>query len=222
MAELHDLTAAYALDALDPSEEREYESHLATCERCRDELASLREATASLAYAVPAPAPPRALRERILAQARSERANVIQLRPRRRLAYALGAVAAAAACLAIGLGVWAASLNDRLNRQQSVVAIMAAGSRVPLQGTDGRLFVTHDGDAVVVVSRLDRAPKGKTYELWVIQGGDAKPAGLFEGGGREVVRLTRPVPKGATVAGTVEDDGGVDAPTTKPFFSAQA
>ena len=41
---LHDLTAAYALDALDPEDAREYEAHLARCERCRGELASLSEA----------------------------------------------------------------------------------------------------------------------------------------------------------------------------------
>src|SRR5207253_6326006 len=40
---LHDLTAAYALDALDEPERREYEAHLARCEQCRDELASLSE-----------------------------------------------------------------------------------------------------------------------------------------------------------------------------------
>ena len=38
---LHDLTAAYALDALDDEDARAYEEHLAHCERCRDELASL-------------------------------------------------------------------------------------------------------------------------------------------------------------------------------------
>ena len=41
---LHDLTAAYALDALDADDARAYEAHLAHCDRCRDELASLSEA----------------------------------------------------------------------------------------------------------------------------------------------------------------------------------
>jgi hypothetical protein len=36
------------------------------------------------------------------------------------------------------------------------------------------------------------------------------------------VRLARPVPPQATVAATVEADGGVDTPTTKPVFSARA
>jgi anti-sigma factor RsiW len=93
---VHDLTPAYALDALDERERAEYEAHLATCESCRAELASLQESASSLAYSVPAPAPRPQLRERILEQARSERSNVVALRPRR-INYALGAVAAVAA-----------------------------------------------------------------------------------------------------------------------------
>ena len=45
---VHDLTAAYALDALAPDAARGYEEHLAGCERCREELASLQAALAKL------------------------------------------------------------------------------------------------------------------------------------------------------------------------------
>ena len=38
---MHDLTAAYALDALDPTAARQYEEHLATCEVCGEQLAEL-------------------------------------------------------------------------------------------------------------------------------------------------------------------------------------
>jgi hypothetical protein len=36
-----------------------------------------------------------------------------------------------------------------------------------------------------------------------------------------VVPVEKPVPPGAVVAVTVEQDGGVDAPTTDPFAVAQ-
>ena len=39
----HANVASYALDVLDKREEREFEEHLASCERCREELAGLRE-----------------------------------------------------------------------------------------------------------------------------------------------------------------------------------
>jgi anti-sigma factor RsiW len=99
MDDVHSFVAPYALDALDAQEESDFEQHLALCERCREELAALREAAGALAYAPDAPAPPAALRERILAQARAERPNVVPLRPRRRLAWPLAT--AAAACAAV-------------------------------------------------------------------------------------------------------------------------
>ncbi len=46
---LHDLTAAYSLDALDFDEARDYEAHLARCERCRLLQVSPRPGPAELA-----------------------------------------------------------------------------------------------------------------------------------------------------------------------------
>ena len=102
--DLHDLTAAYALDALDADETLAYEAHLAQCERCREELASFSESATSLAWAVDAPAPPVALRDRILVAAAAERVNVVPLPVRRPwLVRGASAVAAVAACAAVGL-----------------------------------------------------------------------------------------------------------------------
>lgn len=222
--EVHALTAAYALDALDEVEEREYEEHLRGCQRCRDELAAFTETATSLAYAVDAPAPPPALRDRILESARAERAVVVPFRPRRTLNYALGAVAAAAAVVAIGVGIWGASLSDRVDRLESTNDILGdPNARVAqLSGADGRVVVSEAGDAVLVVSGLRRAPSGQDYEIWVIQGQEPRPAGLFEASeGKDVVRLDERVPRGAVVAVTLEKDGGVRKPTRAPLLSAR-
>src|SRR5437870_12166280 len=105
--EPHDLVAAYALDALDEGDRERFERHLDGCSDCTEQLALLREPVTALAYAADGPAPPAALRERILDGARAEpRAPVIPLRRRSWALPAVGAVAAAAACLAIGLGIW--------------------------------------------------------------------------------------------------------------------
>jgi anti-sigma-K factor RskA len=74
-----------------------------------------------------------------------------------------------------------------------------------------------------VLRDLERAPEGKTYEVWVIEGSEApQPAGLFEGGGdTSVVKVGRPVPDGAVVAVTVEQAGGAGQPTTDPFVVAE-
>jgi anti-sigma-K factor RskA len=224
---LHDLTAAYALDALDTEDTRAYEAHLARCDRCRDELASLSEAASALAYATDTPAPPPELRARILQQARRERPNVVPLRPR--WVIPVAAAAAVAACAAIGLGIWAASLSSKLDRrdaalarQQRVAAILAQPDARTIAFARGTLVVTRSGDAALVVRKLKRAPAGRTYEAWVSAGGAPQPAGLFGGGNDAALLLTRPVRAGASVLVTEEKAGGVDAPTQKPFLSVQS
>ena len=226
---LHDLTAAYALDALDAEDARAYETHLAHCERCRDELASLSEAAGALAYATDAPAPPPELRARILQQARSERENVVPLRPR--WVAPIAAAAAVAACLAIGLGIWSASLSNKLDRrtealtaQQRINAVLTDpnANRTPFAGNAGNLVVSRSGDAVLVMNDLAKAQAGRTYEAWVASGGPPEPAGTFPGGGDvNVVLLARRVPPDATVMLTLERAGGTDAPTSDPLMSVE-
>src|ERR1700752_1180456 len=108
-ADPHANVAPYALDALDADEEREFEEHLASCERCREELASLREATAALAYGAEGPTPPPELKQRILAEAKAERPNVVSFPQRRSWTAPLAAAAAIAAAVVIGVGVYAAT-----------------------------------------------------------------------------------------------------------------
>ena len=226
---LHDLTAAYALDALDADDTRAYETHLAHCERCREELASLSDAAGALAYATEAPAPPPELRARILQQARSERENVVPLRPR--WLAPVAAAAAVAACVAIGLGIWSASLSSKLDRrtealtaQQRIHAVLADpnANRTPFAGNAGNLVVSRSGDAVLVMNDLAKAQAGRTSEAWVASGGAPEPAGTFVGGGDvNVVLLAQRVPPDATVMLTLERAGGTDAPTSDPLMSVE-
>ena len=71
--DIHKLTGAYAMDALDDLERARFEQHLATCEDCRAEVAELRETAALLSETVAVP-PPAALRESVLA-------GISQVRP---------------------------------------------------------------------------------------------------------------------------------------------
>jgi len=218
--DVHALVGPYALDALDEGEERSFEQHLALCERCRQELAGLREAAASLAYAAPPTAPPPELKQRILTQARAERPNVVPLKRRRSWTASLAAAAAIAACAAVALGIWAASLSNSQDPVESVLS--KPGSRLVSMGTAGALAVAPDGTAVLQVS-VPPAPTGKTYEAWVIQsGGKAKPAGLFPGrAGTSIVEIPRPVRPGAVVAVTLERAGGAREPTSKPLAQSK-
>ena len=94
--------------------------------------------------------------------------------------------------------------------------------RIPLEGADGVLVVGSRG-AALVVRGLEQTPADKTYEAWVIADGQPKPAGTFDAGSETTVhRLDEPVPRGATVAVTVEPEGGVDAPTGDVLLSAKS
>ena len=231
--DVHELTAAYALDALDAHEREAYEAHLAQCEPCRAELSELGETAAALALGVASPAPPAALRARILDAAAGERENVVPLRSRRAwVVRTTAAVAAVAACAAVGLAVWATSLSHSLHSERSAAAaehramqiyLDPRSTKTPLHGGSGTLAVDPTGQAALIVHRLPAAPSGKTYEAWVIQPG-SKPvrAGVFHGGDpMTMLPLGTSVPIGSMVATTVERSGGVDAPTSPPILTAQ-
>jgi anti-sigma-K factor RskA len=217
----HSLVAPYALHALDDEEGRSFEEHLAVCERCREELAGLREAAASLAYGAAGPPPPPELKERILAHARNERENVASLPGRRRSWTApLAAAAAIAASVAIGLGVWTATRPSEGNTFTRVLA--QPGAKLIGMGDRGAVAVAPNGAAALML-RVPPAPSGKTYEAWVIQPDTIEPAGVFRGGdGTTVVAIRPRVPRGSVIGVTVERAGGVDQPTQKPFVASEA
>jgi anti-sigma-K factor RskA len=199
--DLHDLTAAYALDALEPDEAEAYERHLSRCEECREQLAGLQESAASLAFGTVASAPPPRLRASILEAAAAERSNVLPLLRRRWVARGLAVAAASAACVAVGLGV----ALSQSSHTRIVTVVLGA-----------------DRTATLRISGLATAPHGKTYEAWVIpQGSRARPAGLFGGGASTRLRLHGTVPRNAVVAVTLERAGGAPAPTTAPLFSVR-
>ena len=86
--DLHELSGAYALDALAGLEMDQFEHHLHRCPPCENEVRGFRETAARLALAVAA-SPPAGLRERVLTAASVTRQlppEVSQAAPARRRA----------------------------------------------------------------------------------------------------------------------------------------
>jgi anti-sigma factor RsiW len=217
--DLHELSALYALDVLDADERARFEEHLADCDRCTAELASLRDAASGLAF-VEGPAPPVALRGSILAAARAEPSNVVPFAARRsRTASLAAALAVAASVVAVGLGIWAASLHHSLAQERSATSVLGDpdARRLPVPGKAGTLVVAPSGEAVLTVS-LPSPPSGKTYEAWVA-GASVHAAGTFS---RGLVKLTQHVTRGEQVMVTLERTGGVDTPTSAPLLRVRA
>jgi hypothetical protein len=63
--DIHSLSGAYAVDAVDDVERARFEAHMAGCSQCQNEVASLRAAAAELSSTTVTPPPP-SLRESVL------------------------------------------------------------------------------------------------------------------------------------------------------------
>ncbi len=210
--DLHLLTGAYAVDALDDAERREFERHLAVCPDCAQEVAELRRTANRLGAAVAAE-PPDRIRAGVLAEikgARQDSPGGPRLvgrrgRPRdtgsRRWAVGLTSVAAAVAlALAVAFGVVAVRAQEQLSATQAELA-QAAARYTPLAqvlgATDMRTESANGaqgGRATAVVSRrLDKGifvafdmpptPSDRTYQAWAIGTGHPRSIGLLADGG---------------------------------------
>src|SRR5215208_1425879 len=219
---IHELSAAYAIDALDNGERQRFEAHLGDCARCRGDVDAFRTAAAGLAIADRAPPPPAGLRGQIIDAARAERPNVVTLRPRRRALWM--PAAAVASAVAVAAAAWAVVLFDRVSDRDETIAVLSDPSarRLALShGVNGSamLVVASSGDAALTGDFMP-APDGKEYEAWIITDRPHR-AGMLGRGGRATLMLRERLPKGATVAITLEREGGVDAPTSKPVASVR-
>ena len=132
--------AAYALDALDPTERAVFVSHLATCAECQALVASYTPVVTTLGLAVEADSPPAGLRERVLARATSQpqtRATVSPIRaaqvrpvtPVVRPTPSSGPswfLLAASVSVAVGLGIYAWSLREQVDVLRAIAAEASA------------------------------------------------------------------------------------------------
>jgi len=223
MSDIHALSGAYALDALHDLERAEFERHLATCDSCRDEVASLRDAAGHLADISAAP-PPADLRAKVLAGAQSVRPlPPLLIEPeRRRRIPALVAAAALVVGLGAGAAVWQPWKPEtvQLSMADRVRQAPDAQSWTQSLPSGGSVTVTRSkavGVAVWQSTGLKPLPSGRVYELWLQAPDESlKPAGLFSAGDGEVVMrgdATQAIGAGVTE----EPSGGSPAPTTTPI-----
>lgn len=139
------------------------------------------------------------------------------------------AAAAAALLIAIGLGAWNVSLQQRLNDHDSanarqaraLAALVSAAHVVPLSGSGGMqatFAAAPDGSGSLVLTSAHPAPAGKVYQAWFIRPGqNPVSAGVFNDTGVAVVPLAGSAAGVQTVAVTIEPPGGSPQPTSQPI-----
>jgi anti-sigma-K factor RskA len=234
VSNLHALSGAFVLGALDADEQAEFETHLRSCSSCRVEVRELRETTALLGVAAAEPAPPD-LRAAVLEEiGRTRQLPPVVSRHARAGTGRSGLrrwVLPAAACLAVlalGLGGYAARLRqdnaDLRHREQQIAALETAG--------DARTVTTsaHGAAATVTLSRSAEEMAfrssgllmhpGRSYQLWLIGPNGPRSAGVFTTDhGRHAPRLFAGPGDATALAVTEEPAGGSAQPTTQPILT---
>lgn len=244
-ASVHALVGAYAIDALDDHEHEQFEGHLAECEDCQAEVASLRE-TASVLGGAEAIEPPASVRRSVLAgiagtgtpqetgdpavgedPAERPDATVVVL-SRRRFQMAAGAVAAAV-LIAVGAG---AVVVGQLGEEDSQVQAQPTLAERVQEADDAETIGIdlEDGAkatvvrsvamnrAVLITEDMPPPPEGKVYELWLDDREKGfTPAGLMSTTSDQTLVLQGDAARASRVAVTVEPAQGSRVPTSDPI-----
>jgi anti-sigma-K factor RskA len=242
---LHALTGAYAVDAIDDEAERaRFEHHVRRCHDCTAELRGMADTATRLAFAAAQPAPPD-LRDRVLAAVsrtrqlpphveghrQTEAGRAAARRPpvawRPRVAWLLAAASVIAViALTVALIQTRGQLDKTRAQQARIAAVLAAPdaravSQPTSAGGTATVVYSRSHRALVVTSaRLPPAPPGKVYELWLLGPPKVRPAGFLRpaSNGRSAPVLVPGLVHGDQLGLTVEPAGGTPKPTTTPIL----
>ena len=230
MTEIHTLSGAYAVDALDDVERARFERHLHECAACREEVDSLRDAAALLSEPE-AVAPPAGLRDRVLADIGTVRplppvvtSRVSAPASRRTPLRSLLVAAAAAVVLIVGLVTWS-PWHDDTSRVSVADSILAAPDAVRVTekvpgGNGAALTLVASRSlnrAAMVGDKVPEPADGTTYQLWLQQPGRGMVSAGLMPDSHETTVLTGQLSTATAAAITVEPAGGSDHPSGKPI-----
>jgi anti-sigma-K factor RskA len=234
MSDIHTLSGAYALDAVDDIERVAFARHLLECPACAQEVAELTATAARLAD-VTAIVPPARLRARVLDEiGRTRQVGPLIPRPERAAPAArrwrrVGvAVAAAVVLLAVGGGALVQEQRVRDAQRQAaqaaeIEAVLAAPDAVvqTAAGPDGKGHVTlvtsqQRDESVAVLGGLESPGVDRTYQLWLLRDGQATDKGMLGTGSTGGTMLVAGVRDEQQFAITREPAGGSPTPSEMP------
>lgn len=228
----HNLSGAYALDALTDEERAAFEIHLAECSDCAAEVDTFLATSARLGAAAEEALPPD-LKAKIMAAVADtpqERPVVTALhrgtRVRRIATRALLAAAALALIVSTGAFLVERDQNAQLQAEQRQISQVlgaddvAVASRNLARGGSVRLVTSAGLDrAVLLTEDLPKLDSKHDYQLWTLKGEKARSVDVLAGDEQAGTqsRLITGVTDADAVALTVEPAGGSKAPTTTPL-----
>jgi anti-sigma-K factor RskA len=218
-----DLTA-YLLGSLEEDENAALERHLEGCQRCRDELRWLQPAIDLLPESVIQVEPPPGLRARLLAEVRSDAAELdaaAEPRHPRRRRRGLGGFflrpAVALTCVALAgavIGGYALRGGGEENGTTT--------TRTLAQGGTVRATLERSGDSgTLELTGLRQAPPGRVYQAWVQKGNRIEPSSLFDvrRDGSANTAIPHQLTGADMVMVSLEPQGGSKQPTSAPIVT---
>ncbi len=243
----NDDLAAYALDALEPSEVRALRRHLAECEVCTERLRWMAPAVDVLPAAVTQLQPSPALRSRLMDVVQRESSMIESAADpgraargerkegsRRRGLPSLGGLslgpvlAGLGVFLVLGAGVAGYALRDdgTGGGDQQAEQVYAAKADQPGSPASGRLAVSGDSGSLHVTD-LPATTRGEVYQAWIQDSGKAggaiHPSSVFvvseEGIGD--VAIPHGLSNARRVMVTREPRGGSELPGENSLLTAE-
>jgi anti-sigma-K factor RskA len=222
--------AAYSLGALDEEENAAMERHLAGCGRCRDELLWLQPAIDLLPESVTQLEPPPELRARLLAEVRSDAAELEApaagwdarrtAPPRRRRAgwrdFLLRPAIALTAVALLGAVIGGYALRGGGEGSGTTT------TRTVAQGGAVKATLERSGDSgTLQLTGLRQAPAGRVYQAWVQKGGKIEPSSLFDvrRDGSASTAIPHQLDGAEMVMVSLEPRGGSKQPTSAPLVT---
>jgi anti-sigma factor RsiW len=229
MSDIHALSGAYAIDALDDVERARFARHLADCADCQTEVDSLREAAALLPETT-ATEPPASLRASVLDAIATVRplppavTTTAAPRPRRRVVALVAAAAALVAIGGVGATVWHPWSDDDSSQGTELTATEVIGAADAESWTtelpDGAIVEVTRSESLngAVVQTHDLAPagEGRVYQLWLQHDDVMVPAGFVPDRSDATVLLEGDAASADGFGITREPAGGSDEPTRPP------
>jgi anti-sigma-K factor RskA len=241
---LHDLAAAYALDALEADERTAFEAHLADCAACRTEVDAFSDTAAELANLTEVTPPP-SLKASLMAEIRD--APPSQATPTRPIAAnpisegpaaispatppAVGhpwirawfGLVAVLALITLGAGVFVVKPWVSPRTQITAADVLTAGDAVRATERVGDATVTlvrsnQLGRAVLVTTAMPAAPPDRVYQAWLKHAdGSLSGAGVMPVASDQTLLLEGDARNTVGAGVTVEPPGGSLQPTSDPI-----
>jgi Anti-sigma-K factor rskA/Putative zinc-finger len=232
MTDVHSLSGAFALDALDERERVSFTRHMESCEACSLEVAELCETAARLADDVWSVPPPR-MREAVLARVATTR----QQPPLRRSTASRGprthrqswrhrATMALVAASMVGLAalsgvviVQKQQADSERARIQAVLSAPDAALRTGQLANGGYLNVVvspSQNAAVVTLAQAQKFSTSQAYQVWKVTRGQASSAGVMPPGSGDALLYVPDMSGTEAIAVTVERASGSPQPTEDP------